>query len=253
MVLAIYGRKFEDSSISMVNLVLDELEKVTEQIWIYEAFHRFLEGKLKKKIEARSFRKREEITDEIQALVTIGGDGTILDVVTEFHDSQIPVLGMNTGRLGFLANNAKEDVARALACLRSKEYEIDKRSLIEFQSNQGLFKNENYALNEVTIHKKDSSSMVTIDATVNGQYLNSYWADGLIIATPTGSTAYSLSCGGPILAPASNNFVITPIAPHNLNVRPFIVDDNSTIELKIVGRENEYFATIDSRNAEDHG
>lgn len=248
MVLAIYGRKFEDSSISMVNLVLDELEKVTEQIWIYEAFHRFLEGKLKKKIEARSFRKREEITDEIQALVTIGGDGTILDVVTEFHDSQIPVLGMNTGRLGFLANNAKEDVARALACLRSKEYEIDKRSLIEFQSNQGLFKNENYALNEVTIHKKDSSSMVTIDATVNGQYLNSYWADGLIIATPTGSTAYSLSCGGPILAPASNNFVITPIAPHNLNVRPFIVDDNSTIELKIVGRENEYFATIDSRS-----
>jgi len=248
MILAIYGRKFEENSISMVNLVIDELEKKTEEIWIYEKFHLFLEDKLHRKIRAKTYRKRADITSDLGALVTIGGDGTILDVISEFHASNVPILGMNTGRLGFLANNSKVDVVRAISCLVSGQYRIDKRSLIELGANHNLFEGQNYALNEVTIHKKDSSSMVTIDASVNDQYLNSYWADGLIVATPTGSTAYSLSCGGPILAPSSSNFVITPIAPHNLSVRPFILDDSSVIELKIGGRENEYFVTVDSRS-----
>ncbi len=248
MVLAIYGRKFEDKSISMVNLVFDELEKRGATLWIYDKLHVFLEKTLNREIIAETFANGYDISENIEALITIGGDGTILDVITEIQDKGVPILGMNTGRLGFLANNSKEDVSRAISCLFSKDYQIDKRSLIELNSNQNLFEGQNFALNEVSIHKKDSSSMVTINASVNDQFLNSYWADGLIVATPTGSTAYSLSCGGPILAPNSNNFVVTPIAPHNLNVRPFILNDTNTIQLQVGGRENEYFVTLDSRS-----
>jgi len=248
MILAIYGRKFEDKSIPMVNLVIDELEKRNANLWIYAKFHDYLEETLNRKIEAQRYEKRADVEEKIEALITIGGDGTILDVVSEIQDSEIPILGMNTGRLGFLANNSKEDVIRAIKCIHNGQYRIDSRSLLEVSSNHDLFKENNFALNELTIHKKDSSSMVTIHTYVNDHYLNSYWADGLIVATPTGSTAYSLSCGGPIMAPSSNNFVITPIAPHNLNVRPIILNDSNTIQLKIGGRENEYLATLDSRS-----
>ncbi|MBL4704392.1 MAG: NAD kinase [Flavobacteriales bacterium] len=248
MILAIYGRKFEDKSISMVNLVIDELEKRNTSIWIYEKFHRNLEKTLNRTIDAKMYNIRTDVTDNIEVLITIGGDGTILDVVTEVQDTGVPILGMNTGRLGFLANTSREDVIRAIDCLYKGKYLIDKRSVLELSSNENLFKDYNFALNELSIHKKDSSSMVTVHTYVNDAYLNSYWADGLIVATPTGSTAYSLSCGGPIMAPSSNNFVITPIAPHNLNVRPIILNDSNTIKLQIEGRENEYLATLDSRS-----
>jgi len=248
MILAIYGRKFEDKSISMVNLVIDELEKRNTSIWIYEKFHRYLEKTLNRTIDAKMYNIRTDVTDNIEVLITIGGDGTILDVVTEVQDTGVPILGMNTGRLGFLANTSREDVIRAIDCLYKGKYLIDKRSVLELSSNENLFKDYNFALNELSIHKKDSSSMVTVHTYVNDAYLNSYWADGLIVATPTGSTAYSLSCGGPIMAPSSNNFVITPIAPHNLNVRPIILNDSNTIKLQIEGRENEYLATLDSRS-----
>ncbi|MFT7611896.1 MAG: NAD+ kinase [Parvicellaceae bacterium] len=248
MIIAIYGRKFEDKSIPMVNLVFDELEKRSPELWIYGKFHDYLEETLNRKIKAQRYEKRSDVKEKIEALITIGGDGTILDVVSEIQGTDIPILGMNTGRLGFLANNSKEDVIRAIECIHNGQYRIDSRSLLEVTSNQDLFKDNNFALNELTIHKKDSSSMVTIHTYVNDNYLNSYWADGLIVATPTGSTAYSLSCGGPIMAPSSNNFVITPIAPHNLNVRPIILNDSNTIKLKIGGRENEYLATLDSRS-----
>lgn len=232
----------------MVNVVIDELEKRSASLWVYGKFHEYLEQTLNRKIPARIYEKRTDISVDIDALITIGGDGTILDVVTEIKDTGIPILGMNTGRLGFLANNSKEDVVRAIECLHNGQYRIDNRSVIECSSNGDHFGTNNYALNELTIHKKDSSSMVTIHTYVNDDYLNSYWADGLIVATPTGSTAYSLSCGGPIMAPSSNNFVITPVAPHNLNVRPIILNDSNTIKLQIGGRENEYLATLDSRS-----
>ncbi len=232
----------------MVNLLIEELEKRSAELWIYDKFHQYLEETLNRPIKANTYERRVDVTVDVEALITIGGDGTILDVVTEMQDAEIPILGMNTGRLGFLANNSKEDVVKAIDCLHKEQYRIDKRSVITVSSNQNHFEGQNFALNELTIHKKDSSSMVTVHAYVNDDYLNSYWADGLIVATPTGSTAYSLSCGGPIMAPSSNNLVITPIAPHNLNVRPIILNDDNVIKLQIGGRENEYLATVDSRS-----
>ena len=248
MVIAVYGRKFGDNSIEMVNLLFDELAQRDCELWIFEPFYRFIEKTLDRSIPAQPYTEREEINPEVDVLITIGGDGTILDTITQIGDSGVPILGMNTGRLGFLSNNNKADITKAIDCLFKGDYRIDSRSVLELNSNHSLFEGQNFALNELTIHKKDSASMVTVHAYVNDDYLNSYWADGLIIATPTGSTAYSLSCGGPIMAPSSNNFVITPIAPHNLNVRPIILNDSNTLKFKIGGRENEYLATLDSRS-----
>lgn len=248
MNLAIYGRRFNEKSIETINYLFNELSKYEIKLWIYEPFKNYLESTLSRKIASSTYVLREDIEEPISALITIGGDGTILDTVTSIRDSGTPILGINTGRLGFLSNNSKEDIERAIECLTKGEYRLDSRSVIQLKTNEELFEGENFALNELTIHKKDSSSMVTVSAYVDGNYLNSYWADGLIVATPTGSTAYSLSCGGPIMSPSSNNFVITPIAPHNLNVRPIILNNDSVITLKIEGRENEYLATLDSRS-----
>ncbi|MDC0339342.1 NAD kinase, partial [Flavobacteriales bacterium] len=176
-----------------------------------------------------------------------GGDGTILDTITAIGDSEIPIVGFNTGRLGFLANNAKEDAKHIVEMLIKGNYELEQRSLLSLETDDELFGENNFALNELTVHKKDSSSMMTIHTYINDEYLNSYWADGLILSTPTGSTAYSLSCGGPILIPQSKNFVINPIAPHNLSARPLIVPDDVEIKLRIEGREDEFLATLDSR------
>jgi NAD+ kinase len=158
------------------------------------------------------------------------------------------VLGINTGRLGFLANVSGDKIKDAVDAIFGERYSIDKRSLIRLETNRALFGDTNYALNEITIHKKDSSSMIIIHTYLNGEYLNSYWADGLIIATPTGSTGYSLSCGGPIIAPQSENFVITPIAPHNLNVRPIVVSDKYVLSLQVAGRSQYFLASLDSRS-----
>ena len=171
-----------------------------------------------------------------------------MDTLTLVQDSNIPVMGINLGRLGFLTGVGTEDISGALEALMKGHYTIDKRSLLRLESNRNLFGGVNYALNELTIHKKDSSSMITINTYLNGEYLNSYWADGLIIATPTGSTGYSLSCGGPIVAPYSGNFVITPIAPHNLNVRPIVVSDQNVISLEVEGRSQYFLASLDSRS-----
>jgi NAD+ kinase len=184
----------------------------------------------------------------VECLISIGGDGTILDTLTMVQDTMIPVMGINTGRLGFLSSISKEDVSRALEALREGQYSLDKRTLIKLDTTRNLFGDVNYALNELTIHKKDSSSMIIIHTYLNGEYLNSYWADGLIIATPTGSTGYSLSCGGPIVMPQSGNFVITPIAPHNLNVRPIVVSDKFVISLEVEGRSQYFLASLDSRS-----
>ncbi len=180
-------------------------------------------------------------------MISIGGDGTILDTVTAIGDSEIPIVGFNTGRLGFLANNAKEEAKQIVEMLLKGDYELEQRSLLSLETDDKLFGKNNFALNELTVHKKDSASMMTIHTYINDEYLNSYWADGLILSTPTGSTAYSLSCGGPILIPQSKSFVINPIAPHNLSARPIIVSDDVEIKLRIEGREEEFLATLDSR------
>jgi NAD+ kinase len=183
----------------------------------------------------------------IDYLVSIGGDGTILDTIEIVGNTQIPVIGVNTGRLGFLANVSTDSFKKAFKDLVKGNYTLDKRSLIQLETNMDMF-GFNYALNDFVIHKKESSSMITVHAFLNGEPLNSYWADGLIIATPTGSSGYSLSCGGPIVYPKASSFVVTPIAPHNLNVRPIVIPDDQVLSFEIEGRSHTFLASLDSRS-----
>jgi len=179
----------------------------------------------------------------------MGGDGTMLAAVSIIRDSGIPIAGINFGRLGFLANIQKNDIEKALAEILSGNYSIQPRALLSVETaDSDLFQGENFALNDITVFRYDTSSMITVDAKINKELLNSYWADGLIIATPTGSTAYSLSCGGPIIMPGSGNFVITPISPHNLNVRPIVVSDSITLHLKIESRTENFILSCDSKS-----
>ena len=183
----------------------------------------------------------------IDYLLTIGGDGTILDAVQITSNSNIPIIGINTGRLGFLASVSNNGLMEAFSELKRGSYQLDKRSLLQLESNKPLF-DFNYALNDFVLHKKETSSMITVHAFLNGEPLNSYWADGLIVSTPSGSTGYSLSCGGPILFPKSGSLVVTPIAPHNLNVRPVIIPDDQVLSFEIEGRSNFHLASLDSRS-----
>jgi NAD+ kinase len=209
--------------------------------------HQQLSESLNKRFQLPEFDllcKRDPIFDY---LICIGGDGTILDAVQITGDSQVPIIGVNTGRLGFLANVSTDGFKNAFSELKLGSYSIDKRSLLQLESNTDLFR-FNYALNDFVLHKKETSSMITVHAFLNGEPLNSYWADGLIIATPTGSSGYSLSCGGPILFPKTSSLVITPIAPHNLNVRPIIIPDDQVLSFEIEGRSNQFLASMDSRS-----
>jgi len=248
MRIAIYGRSFSDNFIPGIQYLFEKLKQSPCEIYVFEAFHSFLKPRVDISPEIKIFHKHHEIKGNVDFLISIGGDGSILDTVTLVRDSNIPILGINTGRLGFLSNISIQEIDLAIDALHSKKYKIDYRALLKVKTDDNLFGETNFALNELTIHKKDSSSMITIHAYINNQYLNSYWADGLIIATPTGSTAYSLSCAGPIVVPGSENFVITPVAPHNLNVRPVVVSDNSEIKLKIEGRGMQFLASLDSRS-----
>jgi NAD+ kinase len=186
---------------------------------------------------------------EYDFVISIGGDGTLLETITHVGVSEKPILGVNTGRLGFLATINREMVGEALASIDRGKYEIDKRSLLRIESDGDLFQGNNFCLNEITVLKQDTASMITVHATLNGEFLNSYWADGLIISTPTGSTGYSLSCGGPVVMPHSNNLILTPVSPHNLNVRPLIVTDACVITLQVESRSNYFMVSLDSRSS----
>ena len=181
--------------------------------------------------------------------ITLGGDGTILTAVTLVRDTGVPIVGINLGRLGFLASIEKAMIAETVQLLKRGHYDVSEREMLELVSDTGLFGEMNFALNDFTLLKRDTSSMITIHAYVNGDYLNSYWADGLIVATPTGSTGYSLSCGGPIVFPGSGNFIVTPVAPHNLNVRPIVISDKSVLTFEVEGRADNFLCTLDSRHA----
>lgn len=246
MKIAIYGRKYNESATVYMQQLIDCLEENNVEIVIYSAFHAFLTPRVKLPKNVEVFTSHDELR-EVNYLMSVGGDGTLLDTVSFVRDSGIPIIGINMGRLGFLASIAKQEIKTAIESLIKGHYTIEKRSLIRVESNIPLFNGVNYGLNEVTIHKKDTSSMIIVHAYLNGEFLNSYWADGLILATPTGSTGYSLSCGGPIIFPNSENFVITPISPHNLNVRPIIISDNQVITFEVEGRSAYYLATLDSR------
>lgn len=248
MKIAVYGRATSESNdIESLYVLFDELNRYKTEILIYESFYKFIKQKIELKGNIRTFLSHSDLDKSVNYMLSVGGDGTFLETLTFIRNKGIPVLGINTGRLGFLANVAKTEIKQAIEALAGKKYKTEERALLQLSSPANIFGEVNYALNELTIFK-DSLSMITIHSYVNGDYLNSYFADGLIIATPTGSTAYSLSCGGPIVMPGSQNFTITPIAPHNLNVRPLVISDNNTIILKVEGRSKHYIASLDSRN-----
>ena len=248
MRIGVYGRSFDDSFIPNIQVLFNTMNMYGWDVFIYEPFMSFLQPRITMDIEPELFKKHEHIDGKIDILLSVGGDGTFLETIHIVRDSGIPILGINTGRLGFLASTSKENIKSSLEDIKDGKYRLQTRSLLKLVTEQNLFGEDNFALNELTVHKKETSSMITIHTYIGDLYLNSYWADGLIVATPTGSTAYSLSCGGPIMVPGAQDYVITPIAPHNLNVRPVVVPDSRTIRLKIEGRGRNYLCSLDSRS-----
>ncbi|HEY0771621.1 MAG TPA: NAD kinase [Sphingobacteriaceae bacterium] len=247
MKIAVYGREFNNSVLPYVQQVFDCLASENIEPYVSDTFNHFIAGKVFFPKKFHIFKSPTELKGEVDMMLSLGGDGTMLDAVAMIGDSQIPLIGINFGRMGFLASISKDSICTAIPSLVRNEFTLDPRTMIAVESKMNLFGKENFALNDVTIHKRDTSSMMIIHAYLNGEFLNSYWADGLIVATPTGSTAYSLSCGGPIIFPYSGNFVITPIAPHNLNVRPIVLSDSNTLSFEIEGRSSKYLLTCDSR------
>lgn len=248
MRIAIYGRPTPDNVSEHIQFLFNKLEECAIEIVVYEPFYKFLNQQLNFSAAIKTFNSHTDLKNGVDYVFSLGGDGTFLETLIYVRNSGIPLLGINTGRLGFLANVAKTEISAAIDSLVQQKFTLETRALLSLDTKINLFGDVNYALNELTVMKKDSSAMVTVNAYINGEYLNSYFADGLIVATPTGSTAYSLSCGGPLVMPESQNFVITPIAPHNLNVRPLIISDNNIITLKIIGRSSQYLVSLDSRS-----
>lgn len=244
--IAIYGKTFNKENIPHAQELFDYLEEKKKKYVVEKKFFQLLREDLKLNIKADVFEKFDEVKANTEVVFSMGGDGTILDAVVMIKEAEIPILGINFGRLGFLASLGKDQIQAAVDAIEKGSYMIDKRTLLELQTNKPLF-DDNIALNDMTIQRKDQSSMITVNAYLNGELLNTYWADGIIISTPTGSTGYSLSCGGPILYPTSGNFVITPVAPHNLNVRPMVVSDDSILSFEITGRGDSFLCTLDAR------
>lgn len=246
MKIGIHGKQFGAETLQLIKNVLGILSQNSSEIVISEHFHKILN---KHKLNADTFNvysKGDDISS-FDALITLGGDGTLLEAVTHVGDKNVPLLGINTGRLGFLATTSKESIENSLEELFERNYKFDERSLIELKTDDKLFNGYNFALNDFAILKKDTSSMIVVNAFIDDEFLNSYWADGLIVSTPTGSTGYSISCGGPLVLPHSENFVLTPVSPHNLTVRPIIVPDNSKLSFTIEGRSKNYLVSLDSR------
>lgn len=247
MKIAIYSRGIENNQHQDVISLLDELAlSGVELVFYQDFFNQFYSG-INSKANYSTFNSSDDLDENIDFLISLGGDGTLLDTVALVKDSGIPVAGINYGRLGFLANIGKEDFHTAVEALLNRTYVLDKRTLIHLDADIPLFDGVPYALNEFTLHKKDSSPMIKIHTYLNGEFLNTYWADGLIVATPTGSTGYSLSCNGPVVFPESGSFVITPVSPHNLNIRPIVVPDNNIISFEVEGRTDGFLCTLDSR------
>ncbi len=248
MRIAIYGRPTQGNISEHIQLLFNKLHACAIDVIVYEPFYEFIKDQLKLYTPLKTYTSHLDLKNGVDYMLSLGGDGTFLETLIYVRNSGIPILGINTGRLGFLANVAKTEISGAIDALVEQKFTIETRTLLSLDTKSNLFGEVNYGLNELTVMKKDSSAMITVNAYINGEYLNSYFADGLIVATPTGSTAYSLSCGGPLVMPGSQNFVITPVAPHNLNVRPLIISDNNSITLEIIGRTSQYLVSLDSRS-----
>lgn len=247
--VAIFGQAYKNTDRRYFDILIENLNKFNIEIIIEKEFVTILNDLGIQNLNYKTFQQHKDLDSSFDLLFTLGGDGTILNAATLVKDLNIPILGINTGRLGFLATVQKKEIENTIKSLISKEYTIQERAVMKITSNDPNidFNDINFALNEVTIARKNSTSMIRVEAYLNNEYLTTYWSDGLVIATPTGSTGYSLSCHGPIIMPESNNFVLTPIAPHNLSARPLVVPDQTEIKLKIIGREKEFFLSLDSR------
>jgi NAD+ kinase len=247
MTIAVYARNTKDNYPNYLENLLTLSTSENFKVIVFKPYLDFLNTTLNKSFKVDTYSNSEELIAKADYVISLGGDGTMLETLEYVRKSGIPVLGVNTGRLGFLATVYKEDFEKSIQLLIKEKFTLDKRELIELDKTT-CFNEVNYALNEFTIHKKESSAMINIDTYVDGIFLNSYFADGLIVSTPTGSTAYSLSCGGPIMVPDSDNFIITPIAPHNLNVRPIVISNNKTLSFKVSGRSDSFNVSLDSRS-----
>ena len=248
MKVAIFGQYYQNDTRPIIKDIFVFFNRNNVEMVIEEKFLKILyEEKIVEK-QYNTFSSHTDLNSSFDILISIGGDGTILRAATFVRDSGIPILGVNAGRLGFLAKVQKENIGAFLQIVLEKKYTISERSLLTIDCSPNNAEIDiNFAMNEVAVSRKDTTSMITIETFLNGEYLNSYWADGLIIATPTGSTGYSLSCGGPILTPEVKGLVVTPIAPHNLNARPLVIPDTIEITLKVSGREAQYLVSLDSR------
>ena len=248
MKVALFGHKIEESDSHSVLEFLKALKCIDAQV----AFESVFLDHLKDHdcpIEADVFKADGGLDQSFDLFVSFGGDGTMLRAVTIVKDLGIPIVGINTGRLGYLSTFNKEEVQRVITEFIAGAYTIEERSLISLENAASLGFDLNFALNEITVIRKDTTSMITVETYLDGEYLTSYWADGLIVATPTGSTGYSLSCGGPVIAPLTRSMVLTPIAPHNLNARPLVISEDTEVKIKVSGRESQHVLSLDSRLA----
>ncbi len=245
--IAVYGRTFESEKVDSYVKVLELIKKYSSEAYIHKnisecckQYNHELRGSY------NIFDKQADLPDNTDVIISVGGDGTFLEAVSFISDKNIPIIGVNVGRLGYLATVSLDDIESAIIAIKDRSYKIEERTMIEVSINDKKLEN-NFALNEVAIQKKETS-MIKIKTYINDEFLNTYWADGLIISTPTGSTAYSLSVGGPIVIPGSENFVLSPIAPHNLSARPLIIPDKSQIRCKIESRDSKVLVSVDNNS-----
>ncbi len=248
MRFAIYSRLMKPRDLPALRNFFQLMQELGVELTIVQHYYQQIKGHIRLPKKTFVFKNYEELKQQqVDYMITLGGDGTILDTPMLIRDMELPIAGVNLGRLGFLANIEKNKMTDAFTDLINGSFSLDTRTLLQLESNLPLFEGQNYALNDCTILKRDTSSMIIVHVYINGEHLNSYWADGIILATPTGSTGYSLSCGGPIIFPNSNNFIITAVAPHNLNIRPIVISDDSVVSFQIEGRANSFLCTLDSR------
>jgi NAD+ kinase len=248
MKIGVHGKEFKREFAPFIQRIFETLEQHNIDVLVSSRFVGHLKPTSFKQFKWTIYEPGDDLND-LDVLISIGGDGTLLESVTHIGRAEIPILGINTGRLGFLATINRDEAEKAILKIIGGSYTLDQRAVLQLNTRQEIFGKLNFALNDFTVVKKDTSSMITIHTYIDGEFLNSYWSDGIIVATPTGSTGYSLSCGGPLIFPRSGNFVITPVSPHTLTVRPIIVSDSSQISFRVEGRSRKFLVSLDSRIA----
>jgi NAD+ kinase len=246
MRIGIHGKDFQAKSTHFIEKIFDQLKQRKAEVWLSSKFIKQVKSPLLEDFKYKTFEQGDNLRS-LDFFFSLGGDGTMLESVTYIGKAEVPILGINTGRLGFLAITSRDDIDQALEAIFTGDYKVESRTLLKLNSTPKLFEPLNFALNDFTIMKKDTSSMITVHVFVDGELLNSYWSDGIIVSTPTGSTGYSLSCGGPLVYPKSESFIITAVSPHNLGTRPIVISDKSEITFEIEGRSKKYLVSLDSR------